>query len=57
MEKRKTKAANPDRKARVRCADCRHARPKSDMCVHCDILNVGRVKNSFRTCENYVERR
>lgn len=57
MEKRKTKAANPDRKALGRCADCRHARPKSDMCVHCDILNVGRVRNSFRYCESYVERR
>lgn len=50
------KKTTEGRKARARCADCRHAKPKSDMCVHCDILNVGRVKNSFRTCESYAKK-
>lgn len=53
MGKKKTTEGG---KARIRCADCRHTKPKSDLCVHCDTLDVGRVKNSFRNCGSYEEK-
>lgn len=50
-------AKKKDEQEKVKCGDCVHGKPHKGLAVWCEILNSGRVANSFRYCDNYKRKR
>ena len=44
-------AKKKDEQEKVKCGV--HGKPHKGLAVWCEILNTGRVANSFRYCDNY----
>lgn len=41
---------------RVRCIDCKHAKPMGEFTIRCDIHKVGKAKNPIRLCDYYEDK-